>query len=214
MSGEMRKIGILGGTFNPIHTGHLLLAEYALDAGLSEIWFIPTGQSYMKDEKTVLPGEDRLKMVELAVADNPRFSCLDLEIRREGDTYTCETLEQLKAMYPEDEFYFLAGTDCLDTIHTWKGPERIFACCTLLVALRGETPKEWMEQKKQALEAAFGARIQWLPFLRLSISSTEVRERVNCGKSIRYLTPDKVVYYIEEKGFYREKGNRRCGTDA
>lgn len=201
----MRKIGILGGTFNPIHTGHLMLAEYALDAGLSEVWFIPTGQSYMKEAQTVLPGEERLKMTELAVLSHPAFRCLDLEVRRGGRTYTYETLELLKARYPEDAFYFLIGADCLDTIHTWKCPERIFACCTLLAALRDDTPKEWMEEKKEKLEAAFGARIQWLPFLRFSLSSTELRERVRADRSIRYLTPESVRAYIREKGFYREK---------
>ena len=122
----------MGGTFNPVHAAHLALAEWVRDAlKLDEIWFIPTGSSYMKDSRDILPGEERLRMVELAIQDNPFFRCLDLEVAREGYTYSYETLEQLNAAYPENSFYFITGADCLFTIDRWKNPERIFGNCTL-----------------------------------------------------------------------------------
>ena len=199
----MRKIGILGGTFNPVHVGHLMLAECARDTiGLDEVWFIPTGQSYKKND---LPGEERLNMVQMAIAGNPAFCCLDLEIRRGGYTYTYETIEQLRDMYPGEEFYFIAGADCLETIEQWKCPERIFKGCTLAAAVRGHSCMEEMERLKGELVERFCARIILLPFLEMSLSSTQIRERVRKGQSIRYLVPDSVSDYIKEKGFYREE---------
>lgn len=204
----MRRIGIMGGTFNPIHAGHLTLAEWVRDAlKLDEVWFIPTGSPYMKDSRDILPGRERLRMVELAIQDNPFFKCLDMEVAREGQTYSYETLEQLKARYPEDMLYFITGADCLFAIDSWKNPERIFASCTLVAAVRGDVSLEEMTAKKKELEEKFYSRegIQLVPFLQLSVSSTQIRHRILQGNSIRYLVPDKVISYIEEKGYYREK---------
>ncbi|HBA51027.1 MAG TPA: nicotinate-nucleotide adenylyltransferase [Lachnospiraceae bacterium] len=206
----MRRIGIMGGTFNPVHVGHLMLAEWVRDAlKLDEVWFIPTGSSYMKDSRDILPGRERLHMVELAIQDNPFFRCLDLEIVREGRTYSYETLEQLRAGYPEDMFYFITGADCLFAIDSWKNPERIFSNCTLAAAGRGDVSLEEMGGKKRELEQKFQMReeIQVIPFLSLSVSSTLIRRRILQGQSIRYLVPDRVISYIEEKGFYREKND-------
>lgn len=199
----MKKIGIMGGTFNPIHIGHLTLAERAMDdAGLDEIWLIPTGCSYMKQDVDIISGEERLKMAELAVRGNHRIKCLDIEVRRRGYTYSYETLEQLKEMYPEDEFFFIFGADCLFTIETWKYPERIFKSCKVLAAVRNGASITEMEQKIAGLTEMFDAQIQLLPFLNLEISSTDLRERISRGKSVKYLVPDKVLEYIEEKKFY------------
>ena len=132
----MRKIGILGGTFNPIHTGHLLLAEWAMEALLlEEVWLIPTGISYRKSQTNVLPGDERLYMTRLAAGENDRLRCLDLEVRREGYTYTWETLEQLQAANPDVRFFFILGADCLFSIEHWKNPEKIFQCCALAAAV-------------------------------------------------------------------------------
>ena len=202
----MRRIGIMGGTFNPIHLGHLLLAEWALDeVPLDEVWFIPTGSSYMKSSREILPGEERMRMTELAIRGNSRFRCLDLEIRREGPTYTYETLRLLRAQYPEDSFFFILGADCLYTVENWKNPEEIFRNCTLVAAARGNWVLEAMEEKKRSLENRFGGNILLLPFLRISVSSSLVRQRIRDGQSARYLLCDSVLTYIEEKGFYREK---------
>lgn len=199
----MKKIGVMGGTFNPIHMGHLTLAQRAMeDAGLDEIWLIPAGCPYLKQGTEVLSGEERFKMTELAILGNNRMKCLDIEIKRSGYTYSYETLEQLREMYPEDAFYFIFGADCLFTIEKWKYPERIFAACTVLVAVRNGASVTEMEQKIAELTEKYHAQIQLLPFLNLEISSTELRERIRQGKSVRYLVPDNVIAYIDEMKFY------------
>lgn len=201
----MKKIGIMGGTFNPIHMGHLALAERAMDdCGLDEIWLIPTGYSYMKQNLDVVSGEERLIMAQLATVGNNRVKCLAIEIRRSGYTYSYETLEQLANEYPEYEFFFIFGADCLFTIETWKYPERIFNSCTVIAAVRNGASITEMQQKIAELEVKYGAKIILLPFLNLEISSTELRERIRLGKSVKYLVPDNVIKYIAEKKFYSE----------
>lgn len=200
----MNRAGILGGTFNPIHMGHLMLAEQAMEAvGLDEVWLLPSGVSYMKSGQDILPAEERLYMTQLAVAENVRFRCVDTEVRKPGASYTCETLEQLKQEHPETDFYFIVGADCLFSIEYWREPERIFAACTLIAAMRGERSEKEMADKKHQLEQRFGAKIILLPFFHVEISSTQIRESVACGRSIRSLVPESVCAYIEEKGFYR-----------
>lgn len=203
----MRKIGIMGGSFNPVHTGHLMLAEWARsNADLEEIWLIPAGMPYMKPPGQLLPGTERLHMTEMAVAGNSKLRCLDIEICRTGDTYSCETLEQLNQDYPDCRFHFIVGADCLFSMENWRHPERLFASCTVIAASRGDIPMHRLQDKRVDLEQRYGGEILLLPFLNLSISSTMIRERVRMGESIRYMVPDKVLAYIEEKGFYREKG--------
>lgn len=199
----MKKIGIMGGTFNPIHIGHLVLAQRALEEKeLDEIWIIPTGCSYMKANQDILSGEDRLAMVALAIAGNDKMKCLDMEIKRSGYTYSYETLEQLNAEYPTYSFYFIFGADCLFTIENWKYPERIFANCSVIAAARNGTSHTQMEEKITQLKERFGADISLLTFPHLEISSTDLRERIRLGKSVKYLIPDNVIFYIKEKGFY------------
>lgn len=200
----MGKIGILGGTFDPIHMGHLLLAEWAKsEMGLDEIWLIPNGVSHMKADKELAPAQDRLQMTELAAMGNAEFKCLDLEIKREGYTYSYETLEELSSSHPEDTLHFVFGADCLYSIENWKSPERIFRCCKLVAAVRDDASMEEMKVKKEELIRRYGGEIILLPFVRLSISSTVIRERIRQGMSVRYMVPDNVLAYIEEKGLYR-----------
>lgn len=200
----MRRIGILGGTFNPIHAGHLMLAEWAKsELGLDEIWLIPNRVSRMKADQELAPAKDRMQMTELAAKGNVQFKCLDLEIKREGYTYSYETLEELSAAHPEDVLYFISGADCLYSLDNWKSPERILRCCKLVVAVRADASLEEMEVKKDELTRLYGGEIILLPFVRLSISSTVIRERIRQGMSVRYMVPDNVLAYIEEKGLYR-----------
>lgn len=200
----MRKIGIMGGTFNPIHVGHLLLAQWAMEEnGLDQVWFIPTGCSYMKQDKSIVSPMDRFHMTSLALAGNDRMLCLDTEVRRQGNTYTYETLEELKRMYPEEHFYFIIGADCLFAMEEWRCPERIFSNCSVIAAVRGNAPVDQMRQKIKELEERFLADIRLMEFLNLEISSTLVRDLVRAGKNIRYLTPEPVADYIGKKGFYQ-----------
>ena len=169
---------------------------------MDEIWVIPTGCSYMKRNVEILPGEERLKMASLAVKSRPWMKCLDIEIKRSGYTYSYETLEQLKKENPDFEFYFIFGADCLFTIENWKYPERIFNCCRIIAAVRNDSSIAEMQDKKRMLEQQYSAKISLLPFIRLEISSTDLRERISIGKSVTDLIPEPVVSYIVEKGFY------------
>lgn len=199
-----RRIGIMGGTFNPIHMGHMLLAEWARnEVGLDEVWLIPNGISYMKTEQDIASAADRLRMTELAVTRNRYFKCLDLEIKKGGYTYSHETMEELTQVYPGNQFYFIMGADCLFTLETWKNPQRLLQCCKLIVAVRDQASMEEMEEKKAELEQRFGGEILLLPFIRMSLSSTQIRERIRQGKSVRYMVPDSVLTYIEGKRLYR-----------
>ncbi len=199
----MKKIGIMGGTFNPIHIGHLILAERALDEkDLDEVWLIPTGCSYMKKDIDVLPGEERYAMTKLAITDHKKMKCLDIEIRRKGYTYSYETLELLKKEYPNYSFYFIFGADCLFTIEKWKYPERIFNHCKIIAAVRNGASVTEMELKRAELEQKFQAQIELLLFPNLEISSTDLRERIRLGKSVNYFIPKEVISYIEKNHFY------------
>lgn len=203
---NMSKIGIMGGSFNPIHMGHLLLAECAREEmQLSEVWFVPTGYSYMKQNNSSSShplAEERLEMTRLAVGGNPFFRCLDIEVKRQGNTYTYETLQELKKQFPEHDFYFIFGADCLYSIEHWKEPGQIFAACEIIAALRSDFEEDKMQDKIKTLRDKYSARIHFIPFREIALSSTEIRERVRFDKSIRYMVPDSVIGYIEEKGFY------------
>ena len=202
----MKKIGIMGGTFDPIHIGHLMLAQYAMsDKDLDEVWFIPTGFSYMKSARNVVSAYDRYEMTKLAVSDNDRMRCLDIETKRDGNTYSYETFEALKKLYPRYEFYFIFGADCLFQIEKWKEPERIFACVYGLMAVRDGAIHEMIMKKIDELAHKYNAKIELMDFPSIDISSTDIRKRVRENKSIRYFVPDKCIEYIKEKGFYRDE---------
>ncbi len=200
-----QKIGILGGTFNPVHIGHLLMAEYAKDAvGLDVVIMMPSGKSYMKANTNVLSGEQRLKMLDLSVEGNPNLITSDLEIKRAGNTYTYETLLQMKELFPTADFYFIVGADSLFSMGNWVKPEVIFANCTLLAAGRNNADKDTLLFKKKELEDRFGAKIILLDFPQVDISSTEIRERVKNNKSIRYMVTEEIRSYIEQNNLYKD----------
>lgn len=200
----MSKIGLMGGTFNPIHVGHILLAQYAYEEfELDEVWFLPTGVSYLKANMNVLDGNTRCEMVELAVKKHKDMFVNRIEIDREGSTYTCDTLIQLKKEYPQHEFYFIFGADCLFSIENWYQPQLIMENCTIIAALRSGSDIESMEVKKEYLCHKFGAKILLLPFIQLELSSTLIRKRVHEGKSIQYMVPPEVEEYIIQNHLYQ-----------
>ncbi len=201
----MAKIGILGGTFHPIHNGHVALGQYCLDKKLvKEVWFIPTGVSYLKAGQKMLSGEERLRLTRLAIEGRPNMSALDLEIRRPGNTYTVETLRELKKLWPEHEFFYIIGADCLFSMENWYQAEEIFQLCTMLVARRDGKSRGEMRKKARDLKDRFRAKIHLLEFQEMEISSTLIRDRIKNGKSIRDLLPEKLAKEIKKKGYFKD----------
>lgn len=202
-----KKVGLMGGTFDPVHLGHLIMAESAYQAyGLSQVLFIPSGHSYFKDHRAmrVTEPEIRYEMVRLAVGGNPHFAISDMEIRREGNTYTYETLEQLHRENPDTDYYFVAGADTVLSMQTWREPERIFAGCTVLAAVRSDSVSaEQLTVQIERIRKEYHADIRMLPSPDVGISSTMLREAAARGESLRYLTTDAVREYITAQGLYR-----------
>lgn len=201
----MKKTGILGGTFNPIHNGHLLLAETARQyCGLDEILLIPSGCSYMKEQSEILPGSIRLQIVKLAASENPYFKVSDIEVRREGNSYTFETLLELKKQDPDQQLFYIVGADTLFHMESWKSPEIIFKNTVTLAAVRDGFLDDKLNDQTRYLADKYGADIRFLPSLHMEISSTDIRNRCRRGNSIRYLVPESVRLFLEENRFYQE----------
>ncbi len=193
------RVGILGGTFDPVHFGHLILAQQALHAlTLDEVLFIPAGEPWRKT-RAITPATHRLEMLRLAIAKNDAFGISDIELWRAGPSYTADTLEQLAGERLDDEFFFMIGADALADLPNWHDPERIIAHATLAVA-----PREMEEEEEMGPGPHDTAqRVQRFAMPRIDISSTVIRARVAGGGSIRYLVPDSVERYIREHGLYR-----------
>lgn len=198
-----KRTGIMGGTFNPIHIGHLLLAQTAKDTfALDQILFIPSGHPYMKDGSAVADKETRMAMTRLAIEDNRDFTVSSMEVEREGNSYSYETIAALKKMEPDTEFYFIVGADSLFHMEEWRCPEKIFGECVILAAVRDDKNKEKLEKQTIHLKEKYEAEIWLLPLEEITISSTDIRNRLKQKKSIRYMVPDKVIAYIEEHHLY------------
>lgn len=202
----MKKVGIFGGTFNPVHMAHLLIAETAQEeAGLDSILFVPSGCSYLKDASDILPAKDRVNMTGLAIEDNSHFALSTLEIDRGGNSYTCDTLRELKERYPEQEYYLIVGADNLFTMEEWKDVEYIFGNAKILAAVRGGKKRTDMEEKITELVERYGADITLLDVRHVDISSSMIRDKIAKGHSIRYMVPDKVRSYITKNHFYEKR---------
>ncbi len=194
------NIGFLGGTFDPVHVAHLVLAEQARDQlALDQVLFIPAGDPWRKSHRAITAAEHRLAMLRLAIEGNGAFAISDIELRREGPTYTADTLEALAGERLDDAFWFILGADALADLPNWREPERIVKHAMLAVA-----PRDVREVNAAELNIpALAGRLQLFDCPRLAISSTEIRERAAAGRSIRYLVPDAVAAYIEQHNLYR-----------
>ena len=206
---KSRKIGIMGGTFNPIHYAHLLLAENAREQfGLDRIIFIPSGQPYMKvqkEDENVPSGELRYQMVKMAIQENPYFTCSRIEIDRPGKTYTVDTLHELQKMYPGDELFFIMGADSLLSMESWYQFEDIFQMAAILVTVRDDTDEKELTDVITRMKSKYLADIRMVMTGRMDISSTMIREKIKTGKSVRYLLPEDCVEYICLKNLYSQQ---------
>ena len=200
------KIGIMGGTFNPIHNGHLSLAKAALTQYmLDEVWFMPSGLPAHKANNELLPADIRLHMVELAIQDVENFKASDFEIVREGFTYTADTMVALSKEYPEAESYFIIGGDSLMKFHKWVRPEVISAHTKLLAAGRnGYTKKELLSQSEY-LKNQFGTKVLFLDMQELIIASNEIRSfcKMQQYDAIKAMIPNTVFKYITENQLWK-----------
>lgn len=195
------RIGVMGGTFDPPHMGHLIVAEQAREAlRLDTVLFIPAGIPVFKKEQKVTPAEDRLRMCEIACASNPAFQVSDVEIARGGDTYTVDTLEQLHEMHPDADFWTIVGSDAFALMGKWYRSDDIARLSHIAVLVRPGCDTEALQRTEslKRFDASF------LHVTQVDISSTGVREKARCGETIRYLVPDGVREYIRGHGLYGE----------
>ncbi|GHD26571.1 nicotinate-nucleotide adenylyltransferase [Nocardiopsis kunsanensis] len=192
------KVGIMGGTFDPIHHGHLVAAsEVAHLYGLDEVVFVPTGQPWQKDLAKVTPSEDRYLMTVIATAENPQFRVDRIEIDREGPTYTLDTLRELRASYgPDVDLYFITGADALGAILSWHNVDELFHLAHFVGCNR---PGHHLSDSGLP-----EGKVSLVEVPALSISSSECRERVRKGEPIWYLVPEGIVRYINKTGLYLE----------
>jgi nicotinate-nucleotide adenylyltransferase len=193
---NLKKIGILGGTFDPIHTGHLVLADELREKlKLERVIFIPSASPPHKTDHELSSATHRFEMTKLALKGNSHFSVSDIELKREGLSYTVETLRKLKELYKDSEIYFLTGSDVLDEITTWKEPDEIYRLAKIVIGIRPGFDEFDPEDH-------FAKRSIIIRITGVDVSSSHIREKVAKGESIKYLVPSEVGEYIRRKNLY------------
>lgn len=198
------RIGIMGGTFNPIHHGHLILSEYIrLEARLDKIIFIPTGTPPHKSPSEILEGDTRIKMVELAIEDNSYFSISDIEVKRNKTTYTIDTIREIKDIYKDAQIYMIIGADTLLSLHTWKDFDDLFSLIGFIVADRFVQNGQEVLKEIDRLKGLYDGDVASIDSPIIDISSTFIRGRIRENLSIKYLLPKKVEDYILENKLYK-----------
>ncbi|NIH70836.1 nicotinate-nucleotide adenylyltransferase [Auritidibacter ignavus] len=198
------RLGIMGGTFDPIHHGHLVAAsEVASEFELDEVVFVPTGRPWQKADKDVTAAEHRYLMTVIATAANPRFSVSRVDIDRPGPTYTADTLDDLHALRPDAELYFITGADAMESIMSWKNVENLW----------GKAHFVGVSRPGHALDDFGRDDISLMSIPAMAISSTDCRARVRAGKPVWYLVPDGVVQYIAKYGLYLSEDTEEAATD-
>lgn len=200
------RLGVFGGTFDPVHIGHLRLAECAReeeDLLLDKVLFVPAGEPWRKKDRPVSAAEHRTAMLRLAIEGNDASELSTLEIEREGPSYTVETLEALGKQHPGAELFLIMGEDALADLPNWREPDRIMTLAKLAVASRGDSSPGRLDAIQKALPGIM-SRVVWVPMEVLEVSGSAIRESVRRGWSIRYLVPPAVETYIHEYGLYCE----------
>jgi nicotinate-nucleotide adenylyltransferase len=199
----MKKVGIMGGTFNPIHYGHLFLAENSFDQlGLNTVLFMPSKNPPHKFIPGGITQEQRVEMISRAIKNNPHFELSLMELDREGITYTADTLTLLTDENKDTEYYFIVGADSLMKLQTWKSPQIICDLCTIIAADRDDMGKEQLNKQIELLKSSYNARIKLIDMPAVGISSSDIRYRIAARKSIRYYVPDAVNEYITNEKLY------------
>lgn len=200
------KTGIMGGTFNPIHNGHLILAGHVMEEfGLDEIWFMPNGiPPHKQPEETGCTVTDRLEMVRKAISGNSHFILQPYEIEKDTVSYSYETMEHFKFLFPDHDFYYIIGADSLFQLETWKHPERFLQTCTIIAAKRGKSETDQaMKEQICYLEKKYGIKMLYSHSPVFEVSSSEIREMVSSGQNIASLVPAEIKTYISRHHLYR-----------
>ena len=210
--GRPVRLGIMGGTFDPIHIGHLACAEQAREAfGLDAVVFIPAGKPAFKLKRDVTPAEQRFEMCRLAVQGDPRFFVCDLELRRQGNSYTADTLRELEEIYPNTRFFLLMGTDMFLTVQNWYHAQEIFRRAILVAGARKKGEEELLKEQLSLLEA-LGAQGRIVPCQVVKLSSTQVRAARKRGENLSGMVPPAVEAYMNENKLYLPKEEKADGN--
>jgi len=197
------RLGILGGSFDPVHLGHLVMAEACREQlKLDEVWFVPAGHPPHKTDRELAPAKSRTEMIEFAVAGIPEFQISNIELKKETTSYTVETLEQIAAEDPDRKLFLLIGADSLQDFPNWKQPERIAELATIVAVNRGRQDPPGMEEIEQKLGLDVVDRIRVITMPGIELSSTDIRHRIRSGHSIRFLVPKAVEAYLNEHQVY------------
>nr|WP_143109961.1 nicotinate-nucleotide adenylyltransferase [Corynebacterium sp. NML140438] len=201
-----RRVGVMGGTFDPIHNGHLVAASEVADRfDLDEVVFVPTGEPWQKADRQITDSEDRYLMAVIATASNPRFSVSRVDIDRAGPTYTLDTLRDLRALLPQAELFFITGADALASIMSWRDWDLMFDLAQFVGVTR-----PGYELSESFLPEEVQEKVHLIEIPAMAISSTGCRERAREGRPVWYLVPDGVVQYIAKNDLYRPSGEHHA----
>ena len=197
------NIGVLGGTFDPVHNGHLVVAEVARERlNLAEVIFVPAGQPWLKADKPITPAKHRLEMLRLSLADKPYFKLSTMEIERAGPSYTIDTIIELRSkINAGDELFFILGQDNLAQLPQWREPSRLIQLCYLVAVPRPGSPRPNLKTLEASLPGIL-QRVVLMDEPQVDISASEIRDWVGRGLSIRHLVPEPVNRYIKENRLY------------
>jgi len=198
------KVGILGGTFDPVHIGHLIIAEgIRVELGLEKVLFVPAGQPWLKLQHTITPVGYRVEMLRLAILPNLHFELSDVEVERSGPSYTIDTMVELRnRLGAQADLFFILGCDALAQFPEWKEPSKLIQLCKLVVVPRANLALPDLEGVEHRIPGITD-RVSYVATPIIDISSSQIRERVARGLSIRHLVPDKVEEYIAQRRLYR-----------